>query len=343
MRSVRLGTLAAAAAVVIVGCDEARPLEQRAEVGACARCHGFPPPAPHPQLVACSACHGSTVAEGTVIIEGGTHMNGTVDVREHPVPYVAHSREALARADEPLGQPLLSACRPCHGGELTGGTAGVSCADCHGSLQPIAFPDWQTNCTFCHGTRTAGSTGTTPLAAPPQTVSGAADPGAHQQHLAGGTVAKRFSDGVACTECHPNRVGVDHANGEVELAFGTLARANGAAATFDPQTASCANYCHGATLPPSDPPRAAVTWRAGALDCGSCHQANPTTGRHPAVSNGHGAIGCGPCHGGAYTTTTVEPPIHVDGTLDKTAITGWNAVTRGCTAACHPASERSWE
>jgi predicted CxxxxCH...CXXCH cytochrome family protein len=344
MRSVRLGTLAAAAAVFIVGCDEARPLEQRAEAGVCERCHGFPPPAPHPQLAACSACHGSTVAEGTVIIEGGTHLNGRVDVTAHPVPYVAqHSREALARADEPLGQPLLSACTPCHGGDFAGGNVGVSCNACHASLQPIAFPDWQTNCTFCHGARTAGSTGTTPLAAPPQTVIGAADPGAHQQHLAGGSVAKRFSNGVACTECHPNRVGVGHANGEVELAFGTLARANGAAATFDPQTASCTNYCHGATLPPSDPPRSAVTWGPRALDCGSCHEANPTTGRHPAVSNGHAVISCGACHGGTYTATVADPALHVNQTIDKGPLAGWNEATRGCTAVCHPQFERSWE
>jgi predicted CxxxxCH...CXXCH cytochrome family protein len=355
MRSVRLGTLAAAAAVFIVGCDEARPLEQRAEAGVCERCHGFPPPAPHPQLAACSACHGSTVAEGTVIIEGGTHLNGRVDVTEHPVPYVAHSREALARADEPLGQPLLSACTPCHGGDLAGGTAGVSCNDCHASLQPIAFRDWQTNCTFCHGTRSAGSTGTTPLAAPPQTVIGAADPGAHQQHLAGGTVAKRFSNGVACTECHPNveepggpLLGIDepllgHANGDVELAFGPLARANGAAATFDRQTASCTNYCHGATLPPSDPPRPAVTWAPRALDCGSCHEANPTTGRHPAVSAGHATFDCSTCHGGIYTATAADPAFHVNGTLDLHPRTGFTPGTPpSCTAVCHP-PVRSWQ
>lgn len=341
MRSVRLGTLAAAAAVFVAGCDSARPLEQRAEAGVCERCHGFPPPDPHPQLAACSACHGTTVAEGAVIIEGGAHQNGVVDVVAHPIPYVAqHSGEALARAAEPLGQPVLAACTPCHGGDFAGGIVGVSCDACHASLQPIAFPDWETNCTFCHGTRTAGSTGTTPLAAPPQTVIGSADPGAHQQHLVGGT----FSDGVACTECHPSRVGVGHANGAVELAFGPLANADGATATYDPATASCANYCHGATLPPSDPARPAVTWAPATLDCGSCHQAAPTTGRHPAVSNGHATIPCLACHGGTYTETVADPAFHVNGTLDVGPLPGFDAgPPRTCnSAACHP-GVRSWD
>jgi hypothetical protein len=358
MRSVRLGTLAAAAAVLIAGCDEARELEARAldeptlsggprPLSRCKRCHGFPPAqlgevtdraGPHPQAAACNVCHGSTVAACDAVanecelIDGGTHMNGTVEVVAHPLPYLLqHSRDAV------LG---LAGCTHCHGADFAGGVVGVSCNACHASLTPIAFPDWQTNCTFCHGTRTAGATGATPLAAPPQTVIGGADPGAHQPHLVGGTI----SNGVACTECHPSRAGVGHANGNVEMAFGPLATANGAAATYDPQTASCTNYCHGATLPqPPAGPRPAITWAPQTLTCDSCHEGNPTTGRHPAVSAGHAVVSCGACHGGTHTATVPDRALHLNTTIDKGPLAGWDAASRSCTAVCHPQSARSWE
>jgi hypothetical protein len=276
------------------------------------------------------ACDGA--AAECELIEGGTHLNGTVEVTAHPLPYLLqHSRDAV------LG---LAACTPCHGSDFAGGVVGVSCNACHATLTPIAFPDWQTNCTFCHGTRTPGSTGATPLAAPPQTVIGSADPGAHQQHLLVGT----FSNGVACTECHPSRVGAGHANGTVEMAFGPLATANGAAATFDPQTASCTNYCHGATLPPSDPPRAAFTWAPRTLTCDSCHQGNPTTGLHPAVFGSHATLPCLACHGGTYTETAADPALHVNGSLNIGPLPGWNTPAAGsCTAVCHPQITPSWE
>lgn len=50
--------------------------------GVCGGCHGYPPPAPHPQLAACSACHPATVtADGAIDVAGGKHVNGRLDVR----------------------------------------------------------------------------------------------------------------------------------------------------------------------------------------------------------------------------------------------------------------------
>ena len=128
------------------------------------------------------------------------------------------------------------------------------------------------------------------------------------------------------------------------MAFGPTATANGAAATYDPQTASCTNYCHGATLPqPPAGPRPAITWAPQTLTCDSCHVGNPTTGRHPAVSTGHATIPCLSCHGGTYTETVADPAFHLNRTIDKSALTGWNEAARSCTAVCHPQSARSWE
>ncbi len=53
--------------------------------GVCATCHGWPPPPPHLQLAACSACHPETVvADGTnrtIDVAGGKHIDGLLQVR----------------------------------------------------------------------------------------------------------------------------------------------------------------------------------------------------------------------------------------------------------------------
>ena len=199
MQLARAGTVAALA-VLIAACDTARKVEETSAINDCARCHGFPPPAPHPQNVAnCSVCHATTVGAGNVLIPGGTHLNGRVDVSAHDVPYPPSVHGPAAD----LG---IAACTGCHGADYGGGSVGVSCNDCHGGIQ---YGDWKTNCTFCHGTRTQSWTeASLPLAAPPQSIAGAADPagqtsanpkvGAHQAHLGGTT----YVNPLPCTSCH---------------------------------------------------------------------------------------------------------------------------------------------
>ena len=47
----------------------------------CSRCHGIPPPAPHPQAqIACAICHPRVVDENLIIIDKTLHINGQVDV-----------------------------------------------------------------------------------------------------------------------------------------------------------------------------------------------------------------------------------------------------------------------
>lgn len=46
----------------------------------CNGCHGFPPPAPHPQARACSACHSQVVDSENRIADRTLHANGSVEV-----------------------------------------------------------------------------------------------------------------------------------------------------------------------------------------------------------------------------------------------------------------------
>lgn len=53
----------------------------RPRTESCAACHGYPPPAPHPQMSACAGCHPLTVLpDGSVDLVGGHHIDGTLDL-----------------------------------------------------------------------------------------------------------------------------------------------------------------------------------------------------------------------------------------------------------------------
>lgn len=342
MRSARLLSFAAAAAVLASGCDSARPVEQRSSATACERCHGFPPPpmaravdgAAHPQSVSCEVCHRSTVGEGGVFLaEGGKHMNGVTDFLAHPAPYPTHAVEVYGG---------LGGCTHCHGSDFEGGAA-ASCNGCHGDF---GFGDWATNCTFCHGGRTSGWTAAELWKAAPGEADETANPenedvpnyrgvGAHTAHVE----APAFSSPIACTECHPPVANLSHFDRTTEIAWGPIASAGGAEPTWTGTT--CSNYCHGASLPKPETRTAPVWAPPSDVACGGCHEANPTTGVHPATSTGHREFGCNVCHGPGYSTTAVDRPLHVNGALDVTEITGFDPSARSCNALCHSGS-RSW-
>jgi predicted CxxxxCH...CXXCH cytochrome family protein len=340
---------------------------------ACGDCHGLPPPSgptfltPNAhefhvttQAQACSRCH--PVPPG----EKGSHVNGTKDVvvqlpaggtqtiagwdctgchgalgislSSHPLPYVAtHTTAALAS---------LATCASCHGADYGGGLGGAapSCNACHGGL---GYADWKTNCTFCHGTRTPSFAGTPVwLPAPPQSVIVTADQttsnpriGAHQKHVGNGST---LSNGVACTECHPAAADLGHVGGSgaAQLAWGPLATNAGAAASMTSGT--CANYCHGATLPGAAG-RTAPAWAPpSAMTCGSCHEADPTTGQHPSQRAQHSSFQCYICHGGSYVGgTTADKSLHFDGTVSKDASLNWQtSPVKSCDPACH--NRKNW-
>ena len=342
MRSTRLGPLAATVAAVLAsGCDSARPIEQRSAVIACARCHGFPPPPgvransaeSHPQNTACEVCHSRTVVSGDQLVPGGAHMNGQVDFAPHTMPYLAQHRAAALQG--------VTACTVCHGATYDGGI-GPSCNACHTAS---VFANWQTNCTFCHGTRTAGWTpAQLALAAPPNAANPENDAvpdyrgiGAHRAHVQADTFANPF----ACTECHAQPTTLTHFDGVAPVLGGPLATRDGSAATWDETETTCANYCHGATLPFAAQ-RALPVWApASAVACGACHEANPSTGVHPAVSTGHASFACLVCHGGTHTATAADRTRHVNGTIETNDIAGFDPATNSCAAACH-AGTRNW-
>ncbi len=273
----------------------------------------------------------------------------------HPSPYVAqHAAAALAD---------LPGCQTCHGVDFAGGVTGVSCTGCHArpsiDATGAGYPDWQTNCTFCHGTRTPGWTSGTDslvLAAPPKGTHGellATDPavGAHQKHLGNGST---FSDGVACTECHVIPTDLSHVGGATAFAFGPLATQGGLTPSYAGGTCS-ATYCHGTTLVGGA--NTTPSW-TGTVACGDCHGSPPATGRHNTTH--HVVFGCGRCHGDVGTdqlppalqSTPTALGLHVNGqrdvafTVNGQPIMGtWDPVAKTCSnVACHiyQPTVRSW-
>jgi predicted CxxxxCH...CXXCH cytochrome family protein len=98
-------------------------------------------------------------------------------------------------------------------------------------------------------------------------------------------------------------------NGVAEVAFGSIATAGGAVATYaraSDTSASCTStYCHGAFTGGFS---ATMSWTDGAqVSCTGCH-GSPPPAPHPANTS------CGTCHAG-YTQGTVNRATHVDGVL----------------------------
>jgi predicted CxxxxCH...CXXCH cytochrome family protein len=113
----------------------------------CGTCHGVPPPAPHPEAsggtVACNPCHSDTIdVNGAVIspLAGGKHLDGVLQATGHGPDWMIPESAGFHGPAARLG---LSSCMTCHGADLSGGTVGVGCAQCHGSSGQLL-------CTSCH-------------------------------------------------------------------------------------------------------------------------------------------------------------------------------------------------
>ena len=183
-------------------------------------------------------------------------------------------------------------------------------------------------CTLCHGDGARQATTLNPAlpAAPPKGSNGEIDVstravGAHQLHLQDGAVRSA----VACAECHVVPTTAAHANGKVDLAFGTLATTGGAVPLWNGSSCS-ASYCHGG-FAGGNATNAPVWTQARASSCGTCHGLPPAA-PHPDVGTGSS---CGSCHTG-YTATTVNLATHMDGKVDVANLT--------C-SSCHGDSTRA--
>lgn len=172
----------------------------------------------------------------------------------------------------------LEACTGCHGSDFRGGAAEASCVSCH--------PSGPADCKTCHGDLL--------------------DLGRHRTHVVGAGLQKI----VACQSCHevPSEL---RAPGHVLVADGTLdpappevrfsglaAQASGAG--FDPESQTCATYCHGASRPRWDEPEPRA--------CGDCHGDPPES---------HASARCGNCHPRVAddARTVVDTSLHLDGEL----------------------------
>ncbi|HET8723254.1 MAG TPA: CxxxxCH/CxxCH domain-containing protein, partial [Anaeromyxobacteraceae bacterium] len=198
-----------------------------------------------------------------------------------------------------------------------------------GTSQPVASPgggaDAQ-SCVLCHGDASRSPASIAP--APPKDTKGntattAAGVGAHQRHLQGGAVR----DGIACAECHAVPTSISHATQPLQLTWGPIASADGAAPAFDAASLTCANYCHGATMAGGGATAPVWTRVDGTQStCGSCHGMPPPS-PHPAV--GGAADGCARCHAGTVRsdgTIDLAGGLHVNGAVD---------VSGGSCTSCH--------
>lgn len=155
-------------------------------------------------------------------------------------------------------------------------------------------------CVSCHGDASRSEAVALVQAAP--------DTGAHLAHLRAGT----FRGAVACAQCHEVPASAGHPDGEIQLPFPSLARADGAAPAWNAGAGTCSGvYCHGATR--GGGPTATPAWTSGArLDCSSCHG-------YPPPSHASTSTRCAACHPGTVSAAgalLLANGLHVNGEVE---------------------------
>jgi predicted CxxxxCH...CXXCH cytochrome family protein len=262
--------------------------------------------------VSCSAtyCHGGTLSGGSNPSPQWTKVDGTQAACGtcHGLP------PPTASGHPPVTGSIPAACAACHpgtvrpdgtldlpGGQHIDGVVQVGAAGCAG----------------CHGDK--NRTPAAIAAAPPKDTLGNSDTrvatvGAHQSHL---VAPRNLSAPIACSECHPLPENLlHHPNYVMDIRWGPLATAGGAAPSWDVGTATCsATYCHGATLAGGTATTPLWTRVDGTqVTCTSCHGVPPPQ-PHPQAADYPQVAQCGTCHLG-YTATTVNPALHINGYVE---------------------------
>jgi len=298
--------------------------------GALAR-SGSATPVWTPASASCAStyCHGATIGGGSNKAPVWTKVDGTQAACGscHGTPPPApHAQD--------------TSCGSCHNGYTS--TSVNAATHVNGAVEVAS-----TTCTSCHGdagrTAVAGADANVRAAPPVDTLGNTAATargvGAHQAHVNKGSGA--LSRPTACSECHVVPGSTSHSNGAVDVAFGTRAKTGGASPSWN-GTGCSASYCHGNF---GGGAQAAPRWTGGSSQatCGSCHSNNPTTNRHPAASGSpHRNVSCTACHGTGYSTSTVNATLHVNGTKDLSASSGWDPSARSCAASCHGGESHRW-
>jgi predicted CxxxxCH...CXXCH cytochrome family protein len=290
--------------------------------------------------VACNTCHVVPVH-----VDDPGH-------KDHPLPaWLIFGGMSSANGATPTFDPMTGKCSDtyCHGGgnANSGGTnvtptwnvpGSVACGSCH-ALPPNAPHPQVDKCEICHADAGPNHTiadrtrhlngvvdvddivpcerchGSATNAAPPSDLMGSAtgpSVGAHQAHLRG----TGRSLAVPCSECHipvnpatPNQAGhYDHPL-PATMTWGPLASKN---TTPSMTSLTCANYCHGATLPSGT--MTSVRWGAGGLGCDACHGMPPRDQTH-GNGTATNCIGCHPDTAGP-NQTIAHPDKHVNGVVE---------------------------
>lgn len=254
---------------------------------------------------------------------GGSGSGGSGG-RHHP------DRFARAEAHGPALMLQTEDCRTCHGNQLTGGSAGVGCDECHAGERGA----WRLDCVYCHGGVDNES------GAPPRGIRGDTDPAsasfrAHTAHVTRGN-----HPAYACVQCHavpdhvltPGHV-FDATAGAAEVDF-----SSGLSDTATHTPGSCSNlYCHGNG-------RAAngtATDDMATPGCGDCHGAS--SAQAGTMSGDHGrhlrnGVDCVECHADVVDAAQAitGPDLHVNGAKDvRITAAGFTRSGASCSGSCH--------
>jgi hypothetical protein len=282
----------------------------------------------------CSSCHSKQYTGGV----SGVSCYTCHALYPHPSGYKGASghQVLLLSQNYPLAQ-----CKTCHGATYNGdGDATLTCmkSGCH--VDASNAPKSPEACNTCHGSFSAAASSLA-ASAPPKavlvdTATTVRGVGAHQKHIATGTVGKT----TKCQECHtvPTQVSSPGHLGALpaEVVFNdTLARLTTAKGSFvavpsyNASTLKCGNtFCHGNwklrkvsstnqfvyTDSVMVGENFAPLWTGGASNasCGSCHGLPP---------KGHLAVPistCGTCHDGIASSDgkITDKTRHVNGKIN---------------------------
>ncbi len=272
---------------------------------ACSSCHASTSIATnahgkHVPKYLCSECHVGTTQDGsTIVVGGGSHVNGTNDVS-----FDASSMFVQGGGYTPPTSPTNPAtCSNvyCH-------SSGTKRAPPYTSGPSIAWNGGATTCTSCHG----GPVGSASQIAT----------GKHNNHVnVSAVIGGAASTNMTCGTCHRDTVaagtnapvtGSVHVDRLASVTFDTLYGGSFAQGTTE-GTGSCSlNYCHSSGQDPAAMPAIIQylnpAWNDAALGCDGCH------GRAGGTGNGTGAPNYG--NGGGGTPTANSHTAHVSSAAD---------------------------
>ncbi|GAM09961.1 doubled CXXCH motif protein [Geobacter sp. OR-1] len=281
----------------------------------------------------CSACHAKTVSRSVSgVLKDYTavryHLNGSPNV------YL-----------DPLKAGAAASFNP--------GNAQCSNVICHGGNNTLSWgaDSGKPKCQKCHGYRTPGWN-----ALNGATANSDAKVGAHFNHIS--STSYKYSRSMSCAECHAASIALptDNVNATghydtappAEISFNALAKTDGLNPSY--MSGICSNtYCHGASLPASNPSRANPAWSSllltgsatlgdgvaggnnpGSGDCAQCHGYPP--------QNDHTATNCNGCHKhlNPDNMTFNDPSLHINGVVDGGSCLGCHASVKAATGTSAP-------